>query len=134
MAVKDINIQPSAQIAKERMTANLTTATGQTNLVAFSYTPGFRFQIVRVRSFCSGKAGTITARVLAGTRVVATVTFTAATENNAAVSATLANVRGSSTEAITVDYTSDGSGALTNGSVTFEVRPWPMANEAAVGP
>lgn len=134
MAVKDINILPSSQIAKERMTANITTALTQTNTVAFSYTPGFRFQVTRVRSYCQTKAGVVTARVLVGGRVAASCTFTSATELAQTLSATLANLRGSATEAVTVDFTTDGSGVLTNGSVTFEIRPYPMAGEAAVGP
>jgi delta 1-pyrroline-5-carboxylate dehydrogenase len=47
-------------------------------------------------------------------RTAASVVFTAATEVGQTLSTTLANIRGSSTEAITVVLTTDHTGVLAN--------------------
>lgn len=129
MKIRDQNVHPSANFAKEVIPVRLITAISQTSVVAESYTPGNKFQIVKVSSWCSAKAGTVTAVVKVGGRVAASVTFTAGTENVPTLSTTLANLRGSATEAITVEYTTDGTGALTNGMINIVYRPRPMAGD-----
>jgi hypothetical protein len=64
------------------------------------------------------------------TRSAVTIVFTAATEVDNTLSTTLANIQGSSTEAITIELTTDGTGALTNGVLTLSSRPRPMNGEA----
>jgi hypothetical protein len=109
------------------------TAISLTSAVVASFKPKYKYQIERIVTYCRTKAGTVTAVVKVGTRTVATLTFTAATEVEATVSSTLANLRGSSTEAITIELTTDGSGALTNGNVTIVFRPYPLQGESAPG-
>lgn len=120
----------TSDVPKKNLAVALVTAVSQTDLVAFKFTPGFRFEIVSVRSYNAAKAGTISYKVKAGTRTaVSAGVFTAATEVAATLSTTKANIRGSSSEAISVEYTSDGSGALTNGFVVIVYRPWPLNGE-----
>lgn len=134
-SVRGIRAQPADPFGRETMQVALITAISQTGVVAYSYTPGYAFRLVRVRSYCLLKAGTVTAQVKVGTRTaVTTVSFTTATEVAQTLSTTAANIKGSATEAITLNYTTDGSGVLTNGFVILEFRPYPMRGEAAVGP
>lgn len=130
MAVKFSNVKAGDPIGTERFMATLVTAISQAGVVSHSYTPGYDYQLTRVRSYCLLKAGTVTFVIKVGARTaVATGVFTSATEVGATLSTTLANVQGSSTEAITITYTTDGSGVLTNGSLLLEFRPRHMAGE-----
>ncbi len=134
MAIKDRNILPTAAFAKDRMVVPLNPAVSLTSAVMHSYTPGFRFIITRVRCFVRTKAGAVSYVVKVGGRTaVATGTVTAATEVGATLSATRANLIGSATEAITVEVTTDGSGAVTDGKIVIEFRAMPMIGEAAAG-
>jgi len=125
MPTKDRHIDKDSNVAKQIIVIPLVTAISQTSVVAFSYLPGYAFKLLRVRSYCRIKAGTLTAQPKISTRActAAAVVFTTATEVNAALSATAANNKGSASEVITLEYTSDGSGVLTNGVVILEIRP-----------
>lgn len=126
-AIRNQNVHRQADFPKKHLTIALVTAISQTDLEAFSFTPGYRFEIVSVRSFNAAKAGAIAYKVKAGGReAVAAGAWTAATEVAATLSTTKANLRGTASEAITLEYTSDGSGALTNGYVVITIRPWPL--------
>lgn len=128
-AITDKKVLRSAAVAIQRLVVPLVTATSQTDLVAFKYTPGYAFRIVRVRSYNAAKAGTLAGKVKIATReAVAALTFTAATEVAQTLSATDANKKGTAAEALSVEYTSDGSGALTNGYVVIEIRPQSARN------
>jgi hypothetical protein len=130
MALRDGDIHKAAATPKHYLPVALVTAISQTGVVAYSFTPGYRFQIAAVSSYCRVKAGTVTATVKIGSRTaVTTVSFTTATELAQTLSTTLANIRGSSTETITIEYTTDGSGVLTNGFVTLTIRPFPLSGE-----
>lgn len=130
MAVKTRNVLPADPLAKDKISVALIVAISQTGVVSWKYTPAYDFQITRVRTYCLTKAGAVSGNLKVGTRTACTLTLTAATEVSNTLSTTLANVQGSSTEAITVEYTTDGSGALTNGHVIIEVRPQHMNGEA----
>jgi hypothetical protein len=106
------------------------TAVNLTSAVVYSWTPGYAFQLTSAKSFCRTKAGSVSAVVKVGTRSAVTIVFTAATEVDNTLSTTLANIQGSSTEAITIELTTDGTGALTNGVLTLSSRPRPMNGEA----
>lgn len=123
MRIQDKHIHPGSAFAHQRLVAPVGTAVSLTDAVVFSFLPGYRFQITRIRSFCRTKAGTVTAVVKVGTRTAASITFTAATEVAQTLSTTLANLRGTAAEAITIELTSDASGVLTNGHIVLEVRP-----------
>jgi hypothetical protein len=128
---RDRHIDKEAKVALEHIVIPLPTAVSQTDAVAFSYTPGYAFKVERVRSYCRVKAGTITAQPKVGGRActAAAAAFTTATEVNAALHGTLANLKGSASEAISVEYTSDGSGALTNGCLVVTIRPQGMRGD-----
>lgn len=123
MRITTEKIDAASPLASIRHTIRLLTATSQTGVVAFVYTPGFAFEVVRVQSYCRVKAGAVSANVKVATRTSAAVTFTQATEVDDAVSGTAANNRGSKTDALSLEYTTDGSGALTDGFVVIEIRP-----------
>jgi hypothetical protein len=87
-----------------------------------------------VRSFCLLKAGAVSARQ--GRRPHRRLDHLHLGDGarSDALSATLANIRGSATESITIEFTTDGTGALTNGSyITFEMPAVSDGGEAAVG-
>lgn len=126
MSVKDKHISKTANAALKHLEAGIVTALSLTSAVVYSFTPGYKFEIERIRSFCRTKAGTVTAVVKVGTRTAASITFTAATEVAQTLSATLANLQGSVSEAITIELTTDGSGVLTNGLVAISIRPLGM--------
>jgi hypothetical protein len=133
MAVKDTNIHPNARIGVDRISAAIVTALSLTGAVVWSFLPGYKFQLTLARSFCRTKAGTVTAVIKIGSRTAATIVFTAATEVAGTLSTTLANLRGSATEAITIELTTDGSGVLTNSHIVLGFRPIPMVGEAVTG-
>ena len=127
MAVQDKNVHPDANFAKECHVIAIPTAVSQTGVVAASITPGYAYEVVRVRSYCRVKAGAVSGAVkVGGTFSVASVTFTQATEVAQTLSTTRSDNCGSATDAITVEYTSDGTGALTNGLVMVWIRPQPL--------
>lgn len=132
MAVRNDDVDRDASLARRAYSVGVVTAISLTDAVVFSHTPGYRFQISKITSFCRTKAGTVTAVVKVGGRTAASITFTAATEVDQTLSSTLADIRGSASEAITVELTTDGSGALTNGHISIEVRPYPLRGEGAV--
>ena len=134
MAIQDRNILASAGSAKQTLTVCPVTAVSKTAAVIYSFTPGYSFQIAQITTYCLTKAGTVTAAVLVGGRATATLAFTAATEDIATLSTTLANLRGSTSEAITVTLTTDGTGALTFPAINIVFRPYPMNGEATTGP
>lgn len=129
MRIRNQNVDPAAQIGRERIVVPLTVAISQTGVVSAKFTPGHKYQLVSVKTYCLTKAGAVAGVLKVGGRTAATLTLTAATEVTATLSTTLANIRGSATEAITIEYTTDGSGALTNGLVILEYRPRPMAGD-----
>lgn len=131
--IRDQNIHRQATFPRKHLTVALITAISQTGVVAFKHTPGHRFQIVSVKTYCLTKAGTVTGNLKVGGRTSAALTFTSATENTPSLSAVKANNRGTATEAITVEYTTDGSGVLTNGFVVITYRVWPLNGEMGPG-
>ena len=134
-SVRAIRVDPKDPVGHRLVSFQLITAISQTGVVAFSYTPKFAFQIVRVYTYCLVKAGTVTCAISVGARTAVTsIAFTTATEVEGTLSTTRANIVGSSSEALTFAYTSDSSGVLTNGSIVAVIRPFPMHGETQVGP
>lgn len=129
MQIRNQNVNPSSQIGRKTLVIPLLVAISQTGVVSFKYTPGYKFQVVAVKTYCLTKAGAVAGTLKVGGRTAASLTITAATEVTATLSTTKANLRGSATEAITVEYTTDGSGALTNGMVILAIRPYPMSGD-----
>lgn len=130
MAIRDRNIDKDAEVAVKVLVVPLISAVGQTGVVAFSHTPGHAFQLVGVSSYCADQTDTISGVVKVGSATaVAAVGFTDATEVAQTLSSTLSDLRGSSTDAITLEYTSDGTGAVVNGFVIIKYRAQPLAGE-----
>lgn len=132
MAVKDRNISPSAFVARDCILLTApATATSQTGLEVDEMVPGFDFQVVRVEIHATAVTAIISADVKIGTTSVLSSAVTpvanAATEGT--LSSTLANIRGSSTDAIRLHYTSDGSGAATALKARVWIRPQPLNGE-----
>lgn len=130
MGISDKKLLTTNHSARARLPVAVVTAINLTGAVVFSWTPGYTYQITSIKSFNRTKAGAVSAVVKVGTRTAATVTFTAATEVASTLSTTLANIQGSATEAITIELTTDGTGALTNAFVTISMRPRPLNGEA----
>lgn len=128
-AIRDQKVHKSAHFLVESITVPLITAVSQTNLTFYSLTPGYKFVVVGVKTFCSALVATVSGNLLVGGRTAAPLVFTAATEVAGVLSTTPANTHGSQTEAITIQYTTGASGALTNGSVTFQFRFRPVSGE-----
>jgi hypothetical protein len=133
MAVTDRKVHKDAKVAVKTIVVPLITATGQADLKAFSTRPGFGFEVVGVETFCSGKAGTVTANVKIGTASVLSgaASFTAGSRVSASLAASASARRGTSTSDLNVHYTTDGTGALTNGFVVVRIRPYPLNGDVA---
>lgn len=133
MAVKDINILPTADAALSCITMIVgTTSTSQTDAEVDSSVPGFNFQIERVEGYCTDQTDTVTVNIKIGstTALASALTLT----DDAVAAATLATAvtarRGSNTEAINLEYTSNGSGEIVAGKVRVWIRPYPMNGES----
>lgn len=124
MINSDNRISKQSAIARRVLTVAIVTAISQTGVVAYTYTPGYAFKVVRVRSYCRVKAGAVAGKVKVSTReTVPALAFTQATEVGATLATAAADLRGAATDALTIEYTSDGSGVLTNGFVEIEIIP-----------
>lgn len=132
MAVKDSNIQRSANVAKECVMLVLgTTATSQTAKQTHSVVPGFAFEVVRVEAYALTVTATISVDVQIGgtTCLTGAITPVADTPTAGTLATSAAARRGTATEAIQLKYTSNGTGAATNGLVAVWVRPLPLNGE-----
>jgi len=131
MSFSDRNVHKDAEVAVKMLVVAIPTAVSQSDVVAYSHTPGFDFEILSVKSYCRVKAGTVTGQVKVGTGSVlqAAAVFTTATEVNAPLVASRAGRRGTRTQAINVHFTTDGTGALTNGFLTIRYRKRHLAGE-----
>jgi len=132
---KVVNTDP---MALKCLVVPITTAISQTNKSVFNLVPGFAGIIEKVVLQCSTLAGTVTVEVRTGgsafgtgARSACTATAPVADASTVApLSSTLANRKFSATESIRVGYTTNGSGALTNGSCIIFFRPFPMGGDA----
>ena len=111
------------------------TSTGQTDLEVDSCIPGFNFEIVRVTARATAVTATQTVNVKIGTvsALASQLAVVAEVDTAATLSTTKANRRGSATDEINVEYTTNGTGVITNGRVTVWVRPFPLSDEAMPG-
>lgn len=134
MAVTDKKITKNAYGAHHAIQANITTAISQTGLLVYGWTPGFAGKIQKVSCFATAVTATITVDVQIGGTTVLTgqITPVAGTEVAGTLSSTLSALRFKSTDQVQIKYTTNGSGAATNLSVTVQVRPYPMNEDAAI--
>jgi hypothetical protein len=130
MAIEDQNVNPTARSARKSLPVSITTAISLAGVVVYKFTPGYRFRLTGCSDFARTVAAVISYVVKVGGRIaVASVTPVAAAETVRSLSTTLANLRGSATEAITIELTTDGSGAATNLAVNLEIRPLGMSGD-----
>lgn len=134
MLVTDEKIDKDAAVGREKITVPVETAVSLTDAEILEIVPGFAFEVVSIESYCRTKAGAVSAEVkVGGNAATATgVTFTAATRVANSLSATYANKRGSETDTLTVEITTDGTGALTNGSIVITIRPQNMRGDPSL--
>lgn len=132
MAVTDNKMAASGKATWKAIRLALgTTATGQTGKQTDGITPGFDFRVMAVEVNALTVTATITVDCLIGSTSVLSgaITPVAATPTAGTLSSTLANVCGVSTDTLNVQYTSNGTGAATNGYVTVWIRPQPLNGE-----
>lgn len=131
MAVTDGKIHPNAKHALIPIVCNITTAVTQTGTKALGIVPGFKFEVVRHEVWASGVTATISTDVKIGTRSVLTgaVTPVAGTATKGTLAASRLTRRGSATDQINFEYTTNGTGAAVNLKVTVWVRPYPLNGE-----
>lgn len=132
--VTDRKMDPNGKAALKPIRLSFgTTATSQTAKVPDAVTPGFEFQVVAVEV----NALTVTATVSVDCKIGSTsvlssaITPVAATPTAGTLSSTIANRQGTATSVLKAAYTTDGSGAMTNGFLTVWIRPKPLNGEIA---
>lgn len=137
MSLRDINIESTAVGVQRYIDASpATIAVSQTNKRCFAWKAPWAGVITDVQTYVATKAGALTFDVQIGaTTCLASAAVTTA---DTAVQATLATAfsarKFKKGDVVSVVYTTDGSGAATNPSVMFAVRPYPMRGETGVGP
>jgi hypothetical protein len=132
MGVKDNHVLPSERLADKCLTMPIgTTATGQTALEVDELRPGFNFEIRKVEVHATGVTATASVNVLIGstTALASAITPVAGDVVQGTLSTTMAARRGNSTDNIVVQYTTNGSGVITNGKARVWIRPFPMNGE-----
>lgn len=124
MAVTDRMMHARGKTAIKYISVPVTAVISQTALAVWKHTFGYPFQVTSVHTFCSGEAGTVSADVQIGTTSVlaSAPAFTAGTEVTGTLGAATVTV-GTSTQALSILYTSNGTGTTTNGHVVVGVRP-----------
>lgn len=130
----DRKMDPNGGTVKECITMQLgTTAISQTGKQTDGFTPGYAFKVVKVEAYALTVTATISVDVQIGsTSVLASaITPVANTPTAGTLSSTVASLIGQSTSVIALKYTSNGSGAATNGVVRVWIRPQPCNGEVA---
>lgn len=133
MAVKDDKMAADGFATWKTVTCEIgSTATSQTGLEVDSFTPGFPFEIEAVEAYCTAITATASVDCLIGSTsaLASAITPVAGTATAGTLSTTRANRRGSATDVVNIQYTTDGSGALTKGKVRVTIRPFPLNGEA----
>jgi hypothetical protein len=131
MAVKDTKIDKDAKVAIETLTIPIITALTQADVIAFKFVPGHSFEIVGVQAYARTVAGAVTlrAKISGVTAMLADITPTTGNIVAGTLAAALAARRGSKTDSIDANFTTDGSGVLTNGFLIIQYRPVPLNGE-----
>lgn len=132
MSVKDKNVAKDSALALKPIQFALgTSAVSQTAKKTDAVTIGFAFEVVRVEAYALTVTASITVDVHIGATSVlsAAITPVADTPTAGVLSTTLASRRGTSTDILSLKYTTNGAGAATNVFVTVWVRPRPLNGE-----
>ena len=131
--VGDRHLNPSSGLAKTPILVPLVSAVSVTDGNIAVIRPGFDFAVEKVEVFARTYTATLTVDVLVGSNVI--VNDQAPTANTR-VEATwntgftsLPSRKGTSSQDLTVRYTSNGTGAVVNGYVLVWIRPFPAGGE-----
>jgi hypothetical protein len=110
----------------------ITTAVSLADVKVGTITPGFRFQIESVKVFAETVTATISVNVKIGTTSVLTgaITPVAGTDTSGTLVSTVASRRGTSSQAINVHVTTNGTGAARNITVEVTLRAFPSNGDA----
>ena len=129
--IKDKAIEPTAATPQNAIPLEIVTALSLTSAVVASVQPGYAFEVVKVEDFARTVTATITYDCKVGTMSVlaATATPVAATRTTRTLATSRASRRGTSSSALTVELTTNGTGAATNMKVTVWIRPYPLNGE-----
>jgi hypothetical protein len=129
--VVDRSIDPAAGVALE--VVQLGTAivgNSETALLADSFVPGHGFYVEKIEHFCEDITANFSYIVLIGSTALTGATVPAdITRADATITASVAERKGSKTDAINLTVTSDGSGAAVGAKVRVHIRPYPMGGE-----
>jgi hypothetical protein len=133
MGIRSRNVKKTAAFALEPVTLVLgTTAISQTGKRTQGTTIRYPFQVVAVEAYALTVTATISVDVQIGSTSVlsAAITPVADTPTAGVLSATVANTQSTSASSVlSLKYTSNGSGAATNGVVTVWIRPLGMEGD-----
>lgn len=123
--IRDELLDSTSHSFRHVIVVPLITAVAQADKAAWSWKPGYAFEIEDVQVYCLSTTVTVSADVKIGTvsALSAAKAFVAATLAAATLNATESKRYGDSDDAINVHYTSDADGALVNGFVTLVIRP-----------
>jgi len=128
MAVTDLKLKNDAKSVIEWLVIPLITAISQADVIAFKFIPGYSFEIVSVAAYARTVAGAVTlrAKISGVTAMLADITPTTGNIVAGTLAAALGARRGSKTDSIDANFTTDGSGVLTNGFLVIAFRPVPL--------
>lgn len=133
MAIRSRNIKKTAAVGLECIQLSIgTSAISQAGKRTGLTTVAYPFQVVSVEAYALTVTATISFDVQIGSTSVlsAAITPVADTATAGVLSATTANTRSSAANAVlSLKYTSNGSGAATNGYVNVWIRPYGMEGD-----
>lgn len=128
MGVRAAQVLKDDPLGQKVLAFAIVTAVGQADVKAFSFKSGHPFMIVAVSCYTRLITAAVTVRVkISGVAVQAADIVPIAGAETAAVLAAAFNARmGSKNDTIEGNYTTDGTGLLTNGYLIIVYRPMPM--------
>lgn len=136
MAVRDIKLQPDSAVAPRLLPISLEgMAVSQTGRRIFVFRPGFEFLLQPAQLFARVVAGTvaISVKIDNGGTVTTAITALAPITDDIATSPvpTVALGHGNADALIIVEYTTNGTGDVSDGVLTLAFRPFPLNGEAS---
>lgn len=129
--MRDKRLLPSSNVAKQTVDASISTLTASATTKVYDTLPGFAFQILKVEVFATGTITNTTVDVQIGGVSVLTgaVTPVSGTRTNGTLKGALASLRGSATQALTVNAICGATPSAPNLAVTITIRPFPLNGE-----
>ena len=128
MAITNLKIDPASQLGEREYCIPITIADSQTGKAMWWHKFGYNFEIRGVHFSCLTETALTNVDLQIGTTSVlsAAISPTAGADVVGALSTTAATIQGTAGSTVRICYTSGGSSALSNGVLSFTVRPWPV--------